>query len=112
MTCVVKLESRPCIAGKFFESKARYSINIFFFFPINITHAKPKPNTLKNQSEKLLKDQVACNFFTLNCPSYKNRSMAAATVNVPPMTAQTPVRNPVKLFGRVSRLMTFIGEMS
>lgn len=38
--------------------------------------------------------------------------MAAATVRVPPMTAQTPVRKPEKVLVRSSRLMTFMGEMS
>lgn len=38
--------------------------------------------------------------------------MAAATVRVPPITANTPVKNPDKVFVRSSRLITFIGDMS
>lgn len=38
--------------------------------------------------------------------------MAAATVSVPPITAQTPTRKPEKLFTRSSLLMTFMGEIS
>ena len=53
-----------------------------------------------------------CNFFSLVAPSYTPRSTAAATVNVPPTIAHNPVRNPVKLLGLSSRLMTFIGEIS
>lgn len=53
-----------------------------------------------------------CSFLTRCVPSYSALSMAAATVSVPPITAQTPTRKPEKLLLRASRLMTFIGEMS
>ena len=53
-----------------------------------------------------------CNFFTLIAPSYTPLSIAAATVRVPPITANTPVKNPDKVFVRSSRLITFIGDMS
>jgi hypothetical protein len=56
--------------------------------------------------------QPWCNFLTLLTPSYNTRSKVAATVNVPPMTAHIPTRKPEKVLSRVSRLMTFIGEMS
>jgi hypothetical protein len=51
-------------------------------------------------------------FFNLLAPSNRPRSTAAATVNVPPITAQRPVRNPVNVLVRSSRLMTFMGEIS
>ncbi|KAB8299219.1 hypothetical protein EYC80_001312 [Monilinia laxa] len=53
-----------------------------------------------------------CIFLNLVAPSYTPRSTAAATVNVPPMMAQRPVKNPAKVLLRSSLLMTFIGEMS
>ena len=55
---------------------------------------------------------LVCNFLILVAPSYTPRSIAAATVNVPPITAQTPVKNPANDFGLSSRLITFIGDMS
>ena len=56
--------------------------------------------------------QLECIFLTLWFPSYSSLSTAAATVSVPPTTAQKPTRKPEKDFARCSRLMTFIGEMS
>jgi len=53
-----------------------------------------------------------CSFFKRVVPSYKPRSTAAATVKVPPTIAQSPVRKPVRVLDRSSRLMTFIGEIS
>jgi hypothetical protein len=53
-----------------------------------------------------------CIFLILDAPSYTPRSIAAATVNVPPITAQTPVKKPANDFVLSSRLMTFIGEIS
>lgn len=53
-----------------------------------------------------------CIFLNLVAPSYTPRSTAAATVNVPPMMAQSPVRNPAKVLLRSSLLITFMGEMS
>lgn len=57
-------------------------------------------------------DYPWCSFFIRDAPSYTPRSIAAATVKVPPMTAQTPVRNPANVFVRSSLLITFIGDMS
>jgi len=51
-------------------------------------------------------------FFICCAPAYNPRSIAAATVSVPPMTAHTPTRKEEKLLERCSRLMTFMGEMS
>lgn len=56
-------------------------------------------------------NQLLCSFI-FETPAYTPLSTAAATVNVPPITAQTPVRKPAKLFVFASRLMTFMGEIS
>lgn len=53
-----------------------------------------------------------CIFLILVTPSNVIRSMAAATVKVPPRMAHRPVKKPAKVFVRTSRLMTFIGEIS
>ena len=51
-------------------------------------------------------------FFSLDVPSNRPRSTAAATVKVPPTIAQRPARKPRKVLFFSSRLMTFMGEMS
>ncbi len=51
-------------------------------------------------------------FFSLVAPSNTPRSTAAATVNVPPMTAHKPVMKPANVLALSSLLTTFIGEMS
>jgi hypothetical protein len=53
-----------------------------------------------------------CTFFSLVLPSYQPRSTAAATVSVPPTTAQIPVKKFANVLGRASRLITFIGLIS
>lgn len=77
-------------------------------------HVMPQSgcNTYNIHSRPEMHTYRSCSFLSRCDPSYNARSMAAATVSVPPITAHTPTRNDEKLLLRASRLMTFMGEMS
>lgn len=69
-------------------------------------------NTYNIHSRLEIYSYRSCSFLSRCDPSYNARSIAAATVSVPPITAQTPTRNDEKLLLRASRLITFMGEIS
>lgn len=82
-------------------SRSNTCLNIYAWTPDKCSMIRPYTQSVFEFS-----------FFILETPSCKTRSTAAATVRVPPITAQSPVRNPAKLLLCSSRLITFIGDMS
>ena len=89
-----------------------YNSTLVYILELDCIMVRCNTGTRTRRIQEMDYSQRWCSFFTLIAPSYTPLSMAAATVRVPPITANTPVKNPDKVFVRSSRLITFIGDMS